>query len=82
MDGCEFSSQDGVIFLMACGIDEEFRLGLGVYDSRAQCGAGVHFGAVGVNPGVGVPARGPRRWDGRVLCGGQAAIWGGRGEGI
>ena len=82
VDGREFSSQDSVIFLMACGVNEEFSVGLWVNDSRPQNGAGVHFGAVGVDPGVGVPSRGPWRWDGGVLCGGQAATWGGQREGI
>ena len=32
MYGREFSSQYDVIFLMACGVNEELRLGLWVYD--------------------------------------------------
>ena len=67
VDGCEFSAQDGIIFLMACGVNEEFRLGLRVYDCRSQCGAGVHLGAVGVNPRVRVPSSNEQ--SSNALCG-------------
>ena len=82
MDGCKFSSQDSIIFFMACGVHEEFCVGLWVYDCRPQCGGGVHLGAVGVNPGVGVPSRGPWRWDGRVGCRRQSLVLGSRWESI
>ena len=79
MDGRELGSQHGVVFRKASGVDEEFCIGRWMDDCCPQSGAGVHFGAIRVDPRIGVPSWGPLRWFKGCCQGGRSSGRGDRG---